>query len=105
MERTTAIFDWVFALDNPHPAYKLSYLESPDIGLGDAALQARSEKEKKSLGTVQRFTKQYTSLKLLWSFLNQQHDLYTASRLVEGGGSHFDTKSAELIKKSYGGGT
>jgi len=105
MERTTAIFDWIFALDDPHPAYELSYLESPDIGLADDALQARSEKENKSLSAVQRFAKQYTSLKLLWSFLNQQHDLYTASKLVEGGASHFDTKSAELIKKSYGGGT
>lgn len=105
MERTKAIFDWIFSLDSPRQAYELTYLESPDVGLEEEALQARSDKETKSLETVQRFAKQYRSLKEVWSFLNQQHDLYTASKLVEGGASHLDAQSAELIKKSYGAGT
>jgi len=104
MERTKAIFDWIFGLDSPRPAYELTYLESPNVGLKDDALEARSIKEAKSLSTVQRFAKQYRSLRQVWSFLNQQHDLYTASKLVEGGASHLDSKSADLIKKSYGGG-
>ena len=104
MERTKAIFDWIFGLDSPGTAYELAYLESPDVGLEDDALEARKEKEAKSLANVQRFAKEYRSMRQVWSFLNQRHDLYTASKLVEGGESHLDTQSAELVKKSYGGG-
>lgn len=105
MERTKAIFEWVFGLDRPRPAYVLTFLESPDVGLQDDALQARSAKEAKSLAAVHGFAKQYRTMLQLWSFLNQQHDLYSASQLVQGGGaSHLDAESAELVKKSYGGG-
>jgi len=104
MERTKAIFEWVFELDSPRPAYALTFLESADVGLNVDALQARSDKEAKSLATVQRFAKQYRTMKQLWSFLYQQHDLYTASKLVQGGASHLDAESAELVKKSYGAG-
>ena len=93
----------VFGLDRRRPAYVLTFLESPDVGLKDDALQARSAKEAKSLATVHGFAKQYRTMLQLWSFLNQQHDLYTASKLVQGGASPLDAENAELVKESYGG--
>ena len=107
MERTKAIFDWIFSLDSPQSPYEVSYLQSPDVGLAEDALEARREKEAKSLVAVQRFAKQIRSMKEVWKFLHQQHDLYTASKLVrEGGANNPDTDiSSDLIRKSYGGGT
>ena len=106
IERTKAIFDWIFSLDRPRSPYEISYLQSPDVGLEEDALEARREKEAKSLVAVQRFAKQFQSMKQVWAFLNQQHDLYTASKLVQGGASNIDTDiSSDLIKKSYGGST
>lgn len=105
MERSKAIFDWVFALDSPARApYKLIYLVSPDIGLTAEVLAARKEKELKSLATVQKYAKEIRSMRQLWYFLNHQHSLYTASKLIEGGVSQLNTTTAELVKKSYGGG-
>ena len=43
MDRSRAIFDWIFSLDNAH--YQLHYLESPNVGLSDTAIQARVERE------------------------------------------------------------
>jgi uncharacterized SAM-binding protein YcdF (DUF218 family) len=104
MARTRAIFDWIFGLDDRRD-YKLYYLQSPNIGISDGALHARSEKEAKSVTTVEAFAKQYRSLSQVWSLLNTQHDLYTASKLVERGRAtrSSDYETTDLIKKSYGG--
>lgn len=58
MDRTQAIFDWIFGLDstdnpNHHNAYRLYYLASPNVGLTDAAVQARKERDAKSQKTVE----------------------------------------------------
>jgi hypothetical protein len=109
MPRTKAIFDWIFALDDDDVGlYKLFYLASPNIGLSDDALQARIEKEAKSEKTVNAFAIQYRKMAQVWWFLNSQHDLYSASRLVERArGEHHlplgSSETAELIKASYGG--
>ena len=105
MARTRAIFDWIFGLDDSKHDYKLYYLQSPNIGLSKEALQARGEKEAKSATAVEALAKQYRSLSQVWSLSNTQHDLYTATKLVERG--TMDRSSAsettDLIKKSYGG--
>jgi len=99
MARTKAIFDWIFGIDQK--GYQLHYLSSPNVGLSSNAIEARKEKEAKSLKSVNRFAATYRSLKDVWRFLNEDHDLYTAHKLVKRG----HTKSAvvsDIVKKSYG---
>jgi hypothetical protein len=99
MVHVKAIFDWIFGLDGA--SCKLYYLQSLNIGLSLEALHAHSEKEKTSLKTEQDFVKKCHSLMSVWSWINMQHDLYMANKLVEHGRGKHQPVSAE-IKKSYG---
>ncbi|GKY92408.1 hypothetical protein MPSEU_000211400 [Mayamaea pseudoterrestris] len=102
MERTRAIFDWIFGLDNKK-GYVLHYLESPDVGLSPEALYARSMRETNSLKSVKQLADSHQSIGSVWKFLHTEHSLYTASKLVERG--NLATKSAptsDLLRKSYG---
>jgi hypothetical protein len=101
MDRTVAIFEWIFGL-SPSP-YRLYYLQSPNDGLGEDALTARREKEAASLASVQGLAKTYTTLKQLWQFMNHEHALYTASKLIERGRAASSDGPNDLVKKSYGG--
>jgi hypothetical protein len=105
MERTMAIFDWIFGLSPASRPYRLYYLQSPNDGLDDDALTARREKEATSLASVHGLAKKYTSLKLLWQFMNHDHALYTAGKLIERGrvSSNTGDGPTDLVKKSYGG--
>ena len=100
MERSKAIFDWIFGLGRSD--YDLSYLASPDVGLSEEAIQARREKEIKSLRSVEALAKTYQSLPDVWTFLNEKHDLYTASKLIERGRNAPVDGSEALFLKSYG---
>ena len=107
MNRTQAIFDWIFGLDstsdNPNHAYRLYYLAPPNVGLTEAALQARKEREAKSQRTVETIlSPKYTSMKGVWTFLTQEHSLYTAHKLVDRGHGASAAQVDESIKWSYG---
>lgn len=67
---------------NDH-GYQLSYLVSADTGLDDQVLDAREKKERESLESLKQLRTKYTSLQAIWTFLNEEHDLYTAAKLVE----------------------
>lgn len=125
MNRTQAIFDWIFGLDSTSTSraafakkkkdlsdnmYRLYYLQSPNVGLSDEALQARREREAASAKTVREvLMPQYTTMSEVYTFLTQDHALYTAHKLVaRGKGATTDNNSinaaSEQVKKSYGGG-
>lgn len=100
MSRTKSIFDWIFSV-NPS-GYDLLYLETPDGDIATETLDARTDREAKSLNTIKEFAKEYRSLKDVWKFLSQKHDLYSAGKLVERG-RHVDENVGSLVKKTYGG--
>jgi hypothetical protein len=101
MERTKAIFEWIFGLGNA--GYELSFLASPNMGLDKDVLEARKEKERKSLQSVESLRETYTSLRDVWHFLNEKHDMYTASKLVEQGRDEQGSgETSELVRESYG---
>ncbi|KAG7338414.1 DUF218 domain containing protein [Nitzschia inconspicua] len=122
MDRTMAIFDWIFSSETTSTkkknkkqtqqqhkdnAYQLYYLQSPNVGLSDEAIQARRDREAASAKTVREvLMPRYTTLGDVYRFLTQDHSLYTAHKLVaRGRGIDTDAKSAsEQVKKSYGGG-
>jgi hypothetical protein len=101
MARTRAIFDWIFGVDGN--SYQLYYLSSPNVGLSDDAIQARNEKEQNSLKAVEGYAQSYRSMRAIWEFLNQKHDLYTSGALVERGKTQTAPETTDLVKKSYGG--
>ena len=101
MERTKAIFDWIFGLN--HSVYSLVYLASPNTGLGFDALTARQEKERSGLQSVKTLAQKHRSLKDVWLFLNQKHSLYTASKLIERSENAEFEEISDFVRKSYGG--
>jgi hypothetical protein len=109
MERSKAIFDWIFSAppfpESTHPIseppqpqlqgssvatagrhspYELHYLSSPDTGLGldEEALEARRTRERASLQSVRNLAAQHSTMGQVWEFLHARHDMYSASRLV-----------------------
>jgi len=102
MDRTKAIFDWVFGIGNS--GYELYYLSSDNIGLTEVGLQARRQHEMKGAKSVtQNLVPQCKSLKGVWEFLNHKHDLYAALKLADKArqAGLSDARSASF-KESYG---
>ena len=101
MDRTKAIFEWIFNVDRS--GYRLSFLASPNTGLDEAVLEARREKESKSLESIAVMNQRYQTLHQVWSFMNEEHGMYSASKLVERGRKNDVSHDAsELARKSYG---
>jgi hypothetical protein len=101
MPRTKAIFEWIFGLDNT--GYNLLFLQSPDKGLGKDAIAARQVKEATSLKSISGLRQKFNSLELVWKFMNEQHSMYTASKLVGRARENRLPETAKLVKESYGG--
>jgi len=99
MPRSKAIFDWIFGLGGRH--YELYYLQSPNVGLSEEAVEARREREARSLASVEKFAESMKTMRDVWSFLNERHDLYTASKLADRARNAGEDAS-DLVKKSYG---
>jgi hypothetical protein len=103
MNRTVAIFEWIFALDAPTTGrpYTLYYVATPDVGLSPEALEARTAKENSSLQQVEKYATQYTTMARLHEFLTTNHALYKANSLVKRAAQK-TSDTSELIKESYG---
>lgn len=106
MQRTAAIFDWVFLEVDQNPLnYQLYYLSSDNVGLSEEAIKARKEREDKSAINVrERLSQEYTTLPQVWKFMTTRHSLYTAGQLVERaqGVNQDDEEASKMVKKSYG---
>ena len=77
--------------------------QSSNIGLTDTALQARKEREANSQQNVETvLSKKYIDMKGVWTFLTQEHALYTAHKLVERGKAGGSTPDDQALKESYG---
>ena len=70
IERTKAIFDWVFEVTSNQNEYHLYYFSAPNTGLSERAVEARKTRERKSLDTVQNILSiQYKTLPKVFEFL------------------------------------
>ena len=104
MDRTRAIFDWVFGT-TPHEGFELTYLATPDESLTPDAVAARAERETKSAINVREtLAPTYTTLSGVREFLVTKHDLYAARGLVARGSRRPAAASDALLLASYGGG-
>ena len=104
MVRTKVIFDWIFGIDNDRDSpYQLAYFASPDVGLSEESLRARYDHETRSAETIRtKLMPKYTTMKEVWMFLNQNHDLYTASKLIAGVAQEGLDSRNDALKASYG---
>jgi hypothetical protein len=104
MDRTKAIFDWIFGIENSNTnPYHLTYFASADVGLTEEALQARQHHEKRSAETVRtKLSQNYRTMKDVWVFMNENHDLYTATKLVAGATKVTRDERNDALKASYG---
>ena len=102
IERTKAIFDWVYGVENNDDApYRLYYLASENVGLSDEAIAARTAHEAKGATRVRtQLAPQHPTLRSIWHFLTHDHDLYTATKLVEG--AHQIPANDPNLQDSYG---
>ena len=78
MPRAEAIFHWVFGA-SPQSGYRLAFLASTDDGLPPEILQARTEREKASLASLEQIAARLPSLADVHRFLFTQHEAYRAS--------------------------
>ena len=89
MDRSSAIFDWIFGVDSEAAQsqgagpYVLAYHATPDVGLDADGVGARAEREARSARNVRtKLAPAHSSLKAIHAFLTSKHDLYTADKLV-----------------------
>jgi len=78
LKRTQEIFQWVFSLDSPRPAYNLEFVGVADDGIDKQVLLARIKKEKDSLRKVRRLKKKITSLQKFHNWIFTNHGAYSA---------------------------
>jgi hypothetical protein len=70
--------------------------------LPEEALQARRTHKEKSTQTIRtKLAPKYQTLPDLWKFTNQNHDLYTADKLIAGAMQVASVRN-DALKASYG---
>jgi len=115
MDRSKAIFDWVFqapvVVDGQPitPPYSLSYMATENVGLSQEAIESRVQHEQKGAKNIrEKISMEYTSLRDIWRFLTQKHDFYSASKLVDRAKradevqGQSNDKGSSALKESYG---
>ncbi len=82
MERTEAIFRWVFGLA-PDLGYELFFETVPDVGMPSADLEFRCARERTSLSRVEALRARILTMSGLHEFLFTGHDAYSAAGLLK----------------------
>jgi hypothetical protein len=74
LARTRTIFRWVYSLSGGDHA--LTFQGTPDVGISQATLHARIEKERRSLKSLKEGMSEITTLKQLQQWLFLHHGAY-----------------------------
>ena len=106
MDRSKAIFDWIFHAESPavSSTYKLHYLACDNIGLSEEALKSRKEHEARgALSVKEKLSQKFKSLREVWYFLTHHHDFFAAGKLVQRAkGAKQSDSTTSALKDSYG---
>lgn len=78
IHRVEEIFRWIFSLDGG--GYELSFCATPDLGLPEAAIFARRQREIASLAKLASIVSAYSDLASVHQFLFTEHQAYCAHR-------------------------
>ena len=82
IERTEAIFRWVFGLA-PDGGYELTFETAPNAGMSEEDLAFRCAREAESLANVRRLERRIGSMAELQAFLFTEHDAYSAEGVLK----------------------
>ena len=83
MERTQAIFRWVFSLV-PDSGYTLAFETVPDVGASEEDFARRRARERGSLARVQELRERIRTIVELHEFMFFKHGAYSVEGLVKG---------------------
>ena len=83
MERTQAIFRWVFSL-SPDSGYTLAFETVPDVGAPEEDFERRRVRERLSLERVWELCGRIRTMPELHQFLFFEHGVYSVEGLVKG---------------------
>lgn len=81
MERTEAVFRWVYGLPPNLVDYRLDFRSAPDEGLDEATLAARRDKERDGLEKVRVLAEGLRDLTSFHRWLFTEHGAYAAARV------------------------
>lgn len=95
MQRTEAIFRWIFSVPPDASAYDLTFITVPDTGMAPEVLVARRQKEEASLPQVCRLAEKYRTLRSVHDWLFSAHRAYTAH------GRHASVSTDSALLQSY----
>jgi len=76
MPRTRKIFEWVYGLPSDSGKYKLSFETVPNVGLNDAELLARAEREAQGLANTTALSESITTMADFHNWLATGHAAY-----------------------------
>lgn len=76
MPRVKAIFEWIYSLTPKKNQYHLDFISVSDVGIDSAVIQARVQKEKRSLRNILILRKKVKTLKDFHRWLFTQHAVY-----------------------------
>lgn len=83
LARTRAVFEWVFQLDIPEPAYDLTFVAAVNDGIAPEALTARQAKEAQGLAQVNALRSRLRTLAQLHHWLYTEHAAYALGKVPE----------------------
>jgi hypothetical protein len=81
MQRSRAIFEWVFGLDPGR--YDLQFVATPDTGIDPVLLQRRRAKEAAGLESLLKIASRIRDLPTLHAWLYSEHTAYTPTGWLE----------------------
>jgi len=81
LPRAEAIFAWIFQLSPPEPPYWLTFEAVPDVGLSEAVLAARRQREENGRVRVMEVRSQLTTLAEVHRWLYTDHAAYAVGKL------------------------
>jgi len=80
LPRTAAICRWIFALPPCPEPFHLTFEAVPNVGIADAVLQARRDREQASLAQVQTLQSRHTTLAAVHRWLYSEHGAYAIAQ-------------------------
>lgn len=80
MQRTRAIFEWIFRLPPTIHDYEIEFESAPDRGLTTQALAARVQREEKSLANLNKTIQKVNNLEDFIIWLYREHAAYAPNK-------------------------
>ena len=80
LPRTQAIFTWIFSLPPFTEPWQLTFEAVPDVGMADAAWQARCDREQASLAAFQPLKLRFSNLAAMHRWLYAEHGAYAIAQ-------------------------